>query len=164
MSGIGQNLDAQCAEIGREIVFKSKEIASSTSDIENTIQKALGVLQEDGIYAFTVYLDSEGGFKGRDDRRNVENEILNNSLWILDDNFNLNTHTQENSSDESEVQGSSRGLKEKKEVFDELNDFLSSNLDNIFLAKDILEKTLIYARYHAKALSSTKDSGSKEED
>ena len=139
-----QNLDAECAEVGRSIV-KSLEEKHEKNKIKNSINNSLGVLQEDGIYAFTVYLGSEDNSDGE-----IANEILRRNLKILDNKFDLNTPTDDK-------------LKEKEDVFEELNGFLSEDLDEIFLAKDLMEKTLIYARYHAKALPNDNNEDKGEE-
>ena len=47
-------LDLKCAEYGSKIAFIQ-------NDSETLITKSLGVLQEDGIYAFYLYLLSKGG-------------------------------------------------------------------------------------------------------
>ncbi|ODS37862.1 MAG: hypothetical protein A7315_03520 [Candidatus Altiarchaeales archaeon WOR_SM1_79] len=112
------NLDYLCAEKGQEIP-KSK-------DDETIIQKALGVLQEDGVYAFVIFLESK-----KEDK--TAKKILEKIAELFsDENIKLTDNaTKEN-------------IREK--ILE-----LTKNIDNIFFAKDIIERTLIYARYHAKA-------------
>jgi len=134
------NLDFLCARYGQEIVksIESMEREVRKSDIENMLQKSLGILQEDGIYAFTVYLDSEGAFKdGRDgrDKEKVVKGILKN-VWSL-------------LSDTSVALVNGECMRDV--VYTELQR-LSEDLDKLFLAKDLIEKCMVYARYHAKAL------------
>jgi hypothetical protein len=127
------NLDFLCARYGHEIVKKVRK-----SDIENMLQKSLGVLQEDGIYAFTVYLDSEGAFKDNvEGKEKAVKEILKNVWNLLSD------------TDVALVNGECK----RDIVYQELQK-LSEDLNKLFLAKDLIEKCLIYARYHAKALPS----------
>lgn len=129
------NLDFLCARYEQEIV-KSIEREVRKSDIENMLQKSLGVLQEDGIYAFTVYLDSEGAFKDNvDDKEKAVKEILKN-VWNLLSDTGI-----------ALVNGECK----RDNVYPELQK-LSEDLNRLFLAKDLIEKGLIYARYHAKAL------------
>ena len=45
-----QNLDAACAKLGEKLA------AGGTKDTENSITKALGVLEEQGVYALFLYL------------------------------------------------------------------------------------------------------------
>ena len=47
-----ENLDFMCAKYGEEL--------TGITDDENLLRKSLGVLQEDGLYAFTIYLEKEG--------------------------------------------------------------------------------------------------------
>jgi len=84
-------LDTKCAEYGNNI-------ANISDNNETIINKSLGVLQEDGVYAFFLYLES-------------------------------------------------RGNKEKK-----VTSKVTKNLDHLLFTKNMLERTLVYARYHAKAL------------
>ncbi len=46
-----ENLDFICAKYG-------EKLTEVTSD-ENLLRKSLGVLQEDGLYAFVIYLEKE---------------------------------------------------------------------------------------------------------
>ena len=134
------NLDFLCARYGQEIVksIESMEREVRKSDIENMLQKSLGILQEDGIYAFTVYLDSEGAFKddadGRDKEKVVKGILKN--VWSLLSDTGIALVNGECMRDVVYT-----GLQR-----------LSEDLDKLFLAKDLIEKCMVYARYHAKAL------------
>lgn len=46
-----ENLDYMCAKYGGELAEIAKD--------ENLLKKSLGVLQEDGLYAFIIYLEKE---------------------------------------------------------------------------------------------------------
>ena len=134
------NLDFLCARYGQEIVKSIESMGREVrkSDIENMLQKSLGILQEDGIYAFTVYLDSEGAFKDDADGRDKEKAakgILKNVWSLLSD------------TGVALVNGECM----RDVVYTELQR-LSEDLDKLFLAKDLIEKCMVYARYHAKAL------------
>jgi hypothetical protein len=121
------NLDYLCAKYGHKIVKK----AEKKKEMKNLIQKSLGILQEDGVYAFVVYLDSEGAFKGE----KVAEKILSETFNLLkEDGIKL-----------------VKGNYGEEELYKQIQK-LSENIDNLFLAKDLIERTLIYARYHAKAL------------
>ena len=55
------NLDAIAADAGYKIVqgaFNSSTKKDKKSDAENWITKSLGVLQEQGLYAFFLYLEA----------------------------------------------------------------------------------------------------------
>jgi len=123
---VQNNIDYICAKYGQEIVKKVEK----KKEMKNLIQKSLGILQEDGVYAFVVYSDSEGAFKN-----GMANKILSKTFELLKDN-NINL-----------VEGNY----ERNEVYEQIRK-LSENIDDLFFAKDLIERTLIYARYHAKAL------------
>ena len=108
------NIDMKCAGYAREMVE-----ALNSKDSENIIQKALGVLLENGPYAMYIYCAS----KKYNDVNNAIQKLL------TDIQINLSSKT---------------GL---KEVLTEIAD----NLDMLLFSKDLIERTLTYARYHAKA-------------
>lgn len=111
------NLDYLCAKHGQDIKGE-----------ETLIQKALGVLQEDGLFAFVVFMESkkESKDKERTDR------ILEKTAELL-----------------NEV-GLTNGAKEENIRGKMLE--ITKDIDSMFLAKNLIERALIYARYHAKAL------------
>lgn len=108
-----KNIDFLCAECGNEIAKEVKE--------ESVIQKCLGVLEEDGIYAFVVYSDSKDQ-KTRSILKKTE-EFLKKNNFI-----------QENLKEES----------------------IYTDMGKLLLIKEIIQKALIYARYHAKAIGEQK--------
>lgn len=112
-----RNLDLLCAKTGQEIAGEVKN--------ENVIRAALGVLQEDGVYACFLYLLSE-------------NKRLANMLWQF-------------LKDGAEVPGVGSSIRELTgENITTAIGNLAQNLQNLLFAKELLEQTLIYARYHAK--------------
>lgn len=131
------NLDAHCAGCGYEIVNKVAPTCTLSkadkSKLENTITKSLGVLQEQGVYAFFLFLKYVEDEKGAKEIRNSTTDLLRQAaIHIL------------------------RKKKEgEQEDFPALHDLTTNmdNLDNLLLARQLLEQTLIYARYHAKALT-----------
>lgn len=109
------NLDRLCFSYGIKI--------PRNKDDQNVIQKALGVVEEDGVFAFKIYLDSL-----KQSESNIAtkiNENIGKMLKEIDivDNFGDST------------------LKE-----------LGSDLNKLFLTKELIERTLIYARYHARGV------------
>lgn len=113
---VQNNLDYLCAKYGQDIP-KSKED-------ENIIQKSLGVLQEDGLFAFILFLESKNN--------DVNKRIKNKTAQLLHEVGLINDANDTN-------------MREK--ILE-----ITKNIDDMFLAKDLIERTLIYARYHAKAL------------
>uniref|UniRef100_A0A7C3UPH3 CRISPR type III-B/RAMP module-associated protein Cmr5 n=1 Tax=candidate division WOR-3 bacterium TaxID=2052148 RepID=A0A7C3UPH3_UNCW3 len=130
------NLDLLCAEFGQKIAEKVKD--------ENIIRNALSVLQEDGIYACFLYLLSKEDKKSEEDKKSKEDKMreLKDSLWeFLKHNRNPISRINRIS-----------GINEiKANNIHRAYASLSNSLENLLFAKELLERTLIYARYHAKA-------------
>lgn len=118
---MAQNLDALINKIGYDIVekIKSENDKSKKTKYKNEIDKALGVLSNDGVYAYYVYVKSKG-----------INEIFIDKLKPVS----------------KFIKGSEIELDQK--FFEEL----SQNLNDLLFFREILEKILIYTRYHAKAM------------
>lgn len=116
------NLDQKCFECSIHVTdIPEARDKKKAKDLLNLINKSLGVLEENGVFAFFVYLKSE-------DKK--ERRIEKNVIGLLNCVFN------------KELDGT---LGKTKLLADEINDLL--------LAKSLIEKTLIYARYQAKAMS-----------
>ncbi len=120
-----KNLDQLAAKYAQEVIKNSKDI-----DIENTVTKALGVLQENGVYACFLYLLAKENEK-------VEKVVVNNMLGLLDE-LNFGWGKPNNPSD-------------NKEVLEYIINKVTVDLERLLLAKETLEQMLIYARYGAKA-------------
>ncbi|OQZ01539.1 MAG: hypothetical protein B6D35_02860 [Candidatus Brocadia sp. UTAMX2] len=131
-------LDMKCAEYGNKIVEEIGN-ASEKNKIESMITKALGVLQEDGVYAFALYTKSKSGDGGVE---KITARVVHDKACKLlkDDKIKL-------------LLGSCNNF------LDDLRSHLANDVDKLFLAKELLERTLVYARYHAKALNSVSRSG-----
>jgi len=112
------NLDYLCAKYGQGIPSIPK------NDEENIIQKSLGVLQEDGLFAFLLFLESKNN--------DVNKRIKNKTAQLLHEVGLTNDANDTN-------------MREK--ILE-----ITKNIDEMFLAKNLIERTLIYARYHSKAL------------
>ncbi|OPY72513.1 MAG: hypothetical protein A4E62_00835 [Syntrophorhabdus sp. PtaU1.Bin002] len=118
------NLDLECAvrsESLRDLIDKKDK--KEKKDAANLITKVLGVLQEDGIYAFYLYLRAEG--KQIHDNIEVESKRLLNTVF-------------------PDIAVNSDGCTVAKQIVSDANRTL--------LAKELLERMLVYARYHAKGL------------
>ncbi|MCX7760361.1 MAG: hypothetical protein N2Z81_04165 [Hydrogenothermaceae bacterium] len=125
MTTDSKNLETLAIKIAYYIV---KEInnSSNKSKLKNLVDKALGVLSNDGVYAYYVYIISQN-------KKEVE-EIFLDKLEVL---FEL------------------LGIKAKKEDIEDKQLYfqkLSEDLHKLLLFKQILEKILIYARYHLRAI------------
>lgn len=122
------NLDRLAAIHGQAIVNRTTgdPINANAKDVDNTVTKALGVLQENGVYACFLYLKS----RKSDEKRRADviaSEILN----LLND---LGFSQPQNS-----------------DALAFIAEEICSDLERILLVKDTLEQMLIYARYGAKA-------------
>jgi len=116
-----KNLDALINKIGYEIVEEIKSKGRDKTKYKNEIEKALGVLSNDGVYAFYVYVKSK---KVND----VFLEKIKPITSVIPEVPFQNGNWQK--------------------FFENL----SENLQSLLFFREILEKILIYARYHAKAL------------
>lgn len=112
----------------------SKEIKKAASSADNTVTKALGVLQENGVYACFLYLKA----KEKENGDVVIEEMLN----LLDElGFGWGKPKDKNG----------RVVTRAEAVLKHVAEKVTDNLERLLLAKETLEKMLIYARYGAKA-------------
>jgi hypothetical protein len=134
MNDSTHNLDRLAAQSAQKIIHRMGK-NKKASDIDNTVTKALGVLQENGIYACFIYLLA----KEKENGMVVVEEMLN----LLDGlGFGWG-------------RPSSNGV---EQILQYITDKVSADpgqggLERLLLAKETLEQMLIYARYGAKARS-----------
>jgi len=143
MSG-QKNLDQLCARFGYNIAKEVNEAFKKATDTENLITKSLGVLQEDGVYAFFLYLASQIKEKKgdkKDKRSDAARALANQAAKLLKHEWLKLIQVHD---------GEDAHKKAMEEIRREGG--LASRLNDLFLAKRLLEQALIYARYHAKAL------------
>jgi hypothetical protein len=135
MSNTVTNLDRLAAKHAQAVIANTKD--SKSSDIENTVTKALGVLQEDGVYACFLYLLAKEKEPGK--------KVLEQMLGLLEGlGFSWNKPMKENKIDfRPDV------------VLKHITDHVTQDLERLLLAKETLEQMLIYARYGAKARQDT---------
>lgn len=120
------NLDQLCAKCGWQIAKQVHQAIGKQA--ENHITKSLGVLQEDGVYAFFLYQAS----RGQREKPGAD-KLTDQAAAFLKE---AGIQAFQNAADSLKV----------------VREQLASNLDQLLLAKRLLEQALIYARYHAKAL------------
>lgn len=118
------NLDQLCAEYGYKFAEEVRKVNAKKVDL---ITKALGVLQEQGLYAFVLFCESRSSNEraGADKIKTLSMELLKELDLINNGDF----------LDELRKEGG-----------------LLTKLDDLMLAIQVLEKSLIYARFHAKAM------------
>jgi len=124
------NLDTYCANCANDIVALSG--TSRDKDLENRLNNALGVLQEDGFYAFYLFLkyrklDRES--RGGDDRAWPVWPRLAQLLR----NDAVGAPLPQGADDTAVIQ-------------------MTEDLQKLLLAKQLTERTLIYARYGLRSL------------
>ena len=125
------NLDRLAAETAQSVITNTKN--QKAKDIENTVTKTLGVLQEDGIYACFLYLLA----KEKDNGKAIVKEML---LMLEKLHFSWESP---NNNGEIDIRSDI--------VLKHITDHVTQNLERLLLTKEILEQMLIYARYGAKA-------------
>lgn len=116
------NLDYECMKHAQKI----SEIGGA--DLENNLRKALGVLREDGVYAMFLWLEN----KDKNIRKRLV-DLLNESgirKYFL------------NGSDNFSEEDFGRFCEKLKEAL--------RDIDKLLFMKKLLERTLIYALYHAE--------------
>ncbi|MBT1279459.1 hypothetical protein VTU32_00540 [Thermoanaerobacter sp. CM-CNRG TB177] len=123
-----ESLDQLCAEYGYKFAEQVSQRLGNPKTAETLITKALGVLQEQGLYAFILFCESRGNDEkhGAEEIKRLAKEVLKDKLQLISNGDIL-----------EEVR--------KK-------DGLASRLYDLMLAVQVLEKSLIYARFHAKAM------------
>jgi hypothetical protein len=125
------NLDHLAAKHAQAVIVNTKD--SKSSDVENTVTKALGVLQEDGVYACFLYLLAKEKEPGK--------KVIEQMLDLLEGlGFGWNKPVKENKVDLC-----------PDVVLKHIIDHVTQDLERLLLAKETLEQMLIYARYGAKA-------------
>lgn len=131
------NLDRLAAQHAQAVITDTKDRKSS--DVENTITKALGVLQEDGVYACFLYLLA----KEKENGKATVAEMLN----LLDSlTFGWGKPTSNKPED----------------ILSHITEKVTVDLEPLLLAKETLEQMLIYARYGAKARQVEEKDGQEE--
>ncbi len=124
-----ENLDTLAAKTAQAIV----NATSQPKELDTLATKTLGVLQENGVYACTLFLFSR--------TRDVEKSLAN---VIQEELFSLCSNLLP---DGRKVPAS------KEERLKFVANEIASDLDTLLLVKQVWEQTLIYVRYGAKARS-----------
>lgn len=125
-----RHLDWLAAHHAQEVIRQTA--GEKASDVDNTVTKALGVLQEDGIYACALFLKSRS--KDEKERADV---LMAEMLGLLD---------------QLEFGWGQPSSSRAQDILQHLSDTVTSdNLERLLLAKETLEQMLVYARYGAKA-------------
>ena len=133
------NLDQWAAQAAQQIVYDGRVDAKK---LFNVLNKALGVLQAQGVYACMLYLYAES------DQQLASR--IRRTLWDLLQRLEQEAHLRWQNENGEEVQ---RPINSgQRQVLAFFANVVASDLDTLLLVRDLYEQTLIYARYHAKAL------------
>lgn len=136
------NLDLEAAGKAQAIIQEAVVNSQiKSSEVENLVTKALGVVQENGIFAGLLYLYS---VKDKDTKiaKPVRTELLKLLPKI----------TTETSATIDAIIAMESAGQTKEAARQALNRIIavSENLETLLLVKQVWEQTLIYARYGAK--------------
>ena len=128
------NLDRLAAEHAQEIIKRTAD--KKASDVDNTATKALGVLQENGVYACFLY---------RLAKENGNGKVVVEEMLRLLEGLNFGWQAPKNNA--------KIDTRAKVVLPFISNTVTEDNLERLLLAKETLEQMLIDARYGAKARS-----------
>jgi len=131
------NLDRVAATHAQKMIKGDKKV------LERLLTKALGVLQEQGVYALILFLYSRTG-----DEKDAAPHIYR-SLFAL-----LKKLPAFKENEESPRQNSDANYALKFYA-----NHVANDLTTLLLVRELYEQTLIYARYHAKAVKEKEKGG-----
>jgi hypothetical protein len=149
MNSIENNLDWIAAKHAQDVIKDSQHRDSKA--VENTVTKALGVLQEDGVYACFLYLLAKEQPSKEDKKKDIKStgevlvEYMVNLLYSL------------------KIEWGKPNSLEAKDVLSYIVNNEKITLERLLLTKEILEQMLIYARYGAKARQAEEKNNQQEE-
>lgn len=118
-----KNLDSRINEYSYSMV--------NNKDLKDLIDKALGVLNNDGVYGYYVFCKSKGSTAYEAFIKDIVDKFKGEIEIYVDNDKNG----------------------------DRYNNFflaLSEDLNSLLFFKEIIERILIYARYYAKSMSDDK--------
>ncbi len=163
------NIDRHAAETSQLILnYVDKPVkdgALQAKNIEKLATDALGVLQEQGLYALFLYLLSKSGEKTQESELGSEElgacVITANLLKLLN-------HPELKGLDSAFANGWDKSppklnscKKDKKDILKHISGQIAADLKRLLLVKSLFEQVLIYTRYGAKAITSSASKGSE---
>ena len=134
------NLEPLAALAANNIVDSSIAQNAKANDAENIVTKSLGVLTEQGIYAFGLFLATRKRGQDNSVATSIDNalrKLLKDTKFLTDNLTNI---------PKSEIAEFCREITAPNE-----NESSVDALRRILLIKQMFETTLTYARYAAKA-------------
>lgn len=140
-----QNIDQICAECGFE--FAEKIGKANPKKAEKVIIDALSVLQEQGLYAFVLFCRSKSDAK---ELENLAKKLLSKLNLIKD------SETEEGKSISTEAPEHSDSTENSDDLLSEVRKSILTDIDKLIFAISVLEKSLIYAKFHVKAMGKSR--------
>jgi hypothetical protein len=131
-----QNIDLKAALAAHQILDAAFAAENDTDQVENLITKALGIVQESGVYAATLFLLSRRAKPNQKDGRIAKAclpQLLSLGFALIG---STRTFTPESAA---------------RDVLGPVASEICSDLDRLLLVKSVWEQTLIYCRYGAKS-------------
>lgn len=125
-----KNLDTLAAQTAQKIIADTAQ--QKSSDVDNIATKTLGVLQENGVYAATLFLFSRTSKTDKELAPFIRKALL--SL-----------------SPELQINAALPAQFDAQSALKFVTDHIANELDRLLLVKQVWEQTLIYVRYGAKA-------------
>jgi septal ring factor EnvC (AmiA/AmiB activator) len=159
-------------------IYKLSSGLSETIDV-NDINKLLGILASDGVYAMWVYakdkfeckfsknkeemkkqkcfrlleiISNLSNFSSKKlDYNKVLEEIETSTSKIDELNQKLKKENNKGNKNEEEIKEKIKEEKKRNQILNKYFQDLAQDLNELLFMKELLEKVLIYAIYHAKA-------------
>ncbi len=125
-------LDRIAAQRAQDIVDEAIKEAEP-QEVDNLVTKALGVFQENGVYAGFLFLFS----RTRDKDKKIAEVVWKQLIELSGDDLPFEW-------------GKPRSM-DAQGVLAYVSDTVCRDLDPLLMTKELFEQTLIYARYGAKA-------------
>jgi len=129
------NLDQLAAKTAQAIV---EAAAGSPKELDILVTKTLGVLQENGVYAAVLFLQSRTQKKEKELAPKIEAQLFSALSDLLPE---------------------SRNAQDKLQF---VADNIAGHLDTLLLVKQLWEQILIYTRYGAKAAQASQSAAASE--
>lgn len=124
-----KNLDTLAAQTAQKIIADTAK--QKSSDVDNLATKTLGVLQENGVYAATLFLYSRTSRTDKDLAPHLRQNLLALTPQL--------------------IEGVTAPNYDAQTALKFVTDQIANDLDRLLLIKQVWEQTLIYVRYGAKA-------------
>ena len=158
------SLDLLAASTSQEMVsvieVKVKDGIVTSDSLENLATKALGVLQEQGIYALVLFLLSRSGsstdIKGLKKEEYVACKIVYELLNLLKTRELEALNIKFTKNIQSPQMVNNKGEKTAILKYFTSPGSLLEDIDKLLLIRDVYEQTLIYTRFVAKACKEEK--------